>query len=472
MRYTINLDCKTHHISKDGSFPILLRVSLNGEQDYFNTGKRIDANHYDKEKKEVKRGIKGSSGYTSIIDKHKERIRGIIEDFDKKGEVISIARLKEIYIELNGSGKESKYFFDYVKKRIEWEKKNTQLKTLDNYVIQNNKLNEYKPKLSIHDIDEKFLTEYKAHIINVLGQAKNTSYHAMTFIRKYVRQLIKDGKLTKNPFDNFVVGKPFESELVYLEPDELRLLHDLYDSKRLLNVKQEKKSKYSKNFDLGKAYQNTLQHFLVACYTALRHSDIKTLNIYHINEEGITKRLVKGKQGEQPIIKIPMMDNFRSLINTSSSNGNVFESEVIGNGQTNKYLKEIMSIAGINKHITFHKARYTFAINSLILGMEITTLSEILGHSELETTQRYAKIVSVLLKRGMAKWNDFRKPKEPKKNQIDISCENCEELLISINGLNVIQQKKIKCLCPNCGNENFYLLDTKPEMNMELINFN
>jgi Zn finger protein HypA/HybF involved in hydrogenase expression len=85
---------------------------------------------------------------------------------------------------------------------------------------------------------------------------------------------------------------------------------------------------------------------------------------------------------------------------------------------------------------------------------------------------RYAKIVQSLRKQGMAKWNDFRKPKEIHKNQLDISCENCEELLISINGLNVIQQRKIKCLCPNCGNENFYFLDIKPEMNMELINFN
>ena len=458
MRYTINLDCKTHHISKDGSFPILLRVSLNGEQDYFNTGNRIDANHYDKEKNAVKRGIKGSSGYNSIIDKHKERIRTTIQEYDKKGEVISIARLKEIYNELNGSGKASKSFYDFVSNRIKWEKKNTQLKTLDNYTIQLEKLKKYKPKLSIHDIDEKFLAEYKAYIIKDLGHARNTSYHAMTFIRKYVRQLIKDGKLTKNPFDNFVVGKPFESELVYLEPEELKMLHDLYDSKRLLEVKQEKKSKYSKNFDLGKAYQNVLQYFLVSAYTGLRHSDIKTLNSSHIHEEEITKKLVKGKQGEQPIVKIPMMDNFRSLINMDSPNGNVFDGEVKDNAQTNKYLKEIMLFVGINKHITFHKARYTFAINSLLLGMNIETLSFLLGHSELVTTMRYAKIVQSLRKQGMAKWNDFRKVISSEE-KMDISCSNCSFILMTIFGKNILTQKKIQCACPNCEISSFYELN-------------
>jgi site-specific recombinase XerD len=458
MRYTINLDCKTHHISKDGSFPILLRVSLNGEKDYLNTGKRINFKHYDKENKEVKRGIKGSSGYNSIIDTHKERIRTIIEDFDKKGEVISMVRLKEAYNELNGSGKGSKCFYEFVTLRIEWEKKNTKLKTLKKYEFQLNKLKEYKPKLSYFDINDFFLDEYKAHLVDKLKQKQNTVYHSMTFIRKYVRRLIADGKLVKNPFDNYKVGKPFETELVYLEANELTILHDLYDSKKLLDVKQEKKSKYSKNFDLGKAYQNVLQYFLVSCYTGLRHSDIKTLNSNHIHEGEITKRLVKGKQGEQPIVNIPMMDNFRALMNLDNPNGNVFDDEVKENAQTNKYLKEIMLFAGISKHITFHKARYTFAINSLLLGMPIETLCYLMGHSELETTQRYAKIVQSLRKQGMAKWNDFRKV-PTSEEKIDISCSNCNNLLLSVFGKSILTQKKIQCDCPNCGINSFYALN-------------
>lgn len=465
MRYTINLDCKTHHISKDGSIPILLRVSLNGQQDYFNTGKRIKFEHYDQENKEVKRGIKGSSRYNAIIDTHKERIRSIIESFDRQGEVISITRLKEKYLTSNGSGKESKCFYVYVENRINWEHKNTNLKTLDKYENQLKKLKLYKPKLSYFDIDANFLQEYKAHILNVLKQQPNTAYHAMTFIKKYVKQLIKEGKLIKNPFDNFKVGKPFESELEYLELDELKMLHDLYDNNTLLEVQKEKKSKFSKNFDLGKAYQDVLQYFLVACYTGLRHSDIKTLTFEHINDDGITKRLVKGKQGEQPIVKIPMMDNFRALINIHNADS-VFNGEVKANSQTNKYLKDIMIIAGIKKHITFHKARYTFAINSLILGMDITTLSYLLGHSELETTLRYAKVVDALKNKEMAKWNDFRKDVKKLKNQIVIHCQNCRELLVNINGINVIQQKKIKCLCPNCGDENFYQLEPSFESNL------
>ena len=61
------------------------------------------------------------------------------------------------------------------------------------------------------------------------------------------------------------------------------------------------------------------------------------------------------------------------------------------NSQTNKSLKTIIGIAGINKHITFHCLRHTFAITALLLGIKIDVVSDILGHAELSTTQGYAK---------------------------------------------------------------------------------
>ncbi len=112
MRYTINLDCKTHYVSRDGKFPILLRVSLNGEHDYLNTGKRIKEAHYDKEKKSVKAGITGFSKLASFIDRQKLRVENIISDFDKKSTVPDFV-VKEnpldkgIYVEVTVSNEKS-----------------------------------------------------------------------------------------------------------------------------------------------------------------------------------------------------------------------------------------------------------------------------------------------------------------------------------------------------------------------------
>ncbi|WP_017730777.1 tyrosine-type recombinase/integrase [Nafulsella turpanensis] len=106
----------------------------------------------------------------------------------------------------------------------------------------------------------------------------------------------------------------------------------------------------------------------------------------------------------------------------------LFESAVQENGTTNNYLKEIMQIAGINKHITFHCARHTFAITSLILGLKLEVVSDILGHSEISTTQRYARIVDRLREKKMDKWDQL--VKEELGDNMKISCPDCDDVVL------------------------------------------
>ncbi len=458
MRHSVKLDCKTHHISKDGTIPLLLRVNLNGEQDYFNIGKRINAKFYDKKAKSLAEGTKGAGNYVTVINRHKVMIETIIDDFDKKGQIVSLSKVKDVYNEKNGVGN-SISFYDFVEKRIEWEKKHTLIKvnTFKNYEGNFTKLKKYRDKLSIHDIDVKFLEEYKSHILKTEEQSQNTAYHAMCFLRKYTKLLYQDGKISHYAFDTFKVGSPVESELVYLEPEELIALQDLYESEELLSVIKKKKSKYARDFKIGEKLQEVLRYFLVACYTGLRHSDIKTLKKHHIKGNDIVKQLIKGRKGFETTIKIPIEESCRSLLKTSNLAGLIFENPVMEDSQTNKYLMKIMEIAKIDKHITFHKARYTFAINSLLLGIPITVVSEILGHSELTTTQRYAKVVDNLKKQEMAKWNNLRSKKAIADNIEELSCSNCNTLIIKYQK-GVINQNTITCNCPNCNTSNFFEL--------------
>ena len=124
MRYTVNLDCKTHHVSRDGTIPVLLRVSINGVHDYFNIGKKIKAEHYDKKNRSIRSGITGHSVICSFIDRQKVRINNIICDFEKKGEVATIAKVKDIYEKETGKVK-SDSFYEYVEDTIKWERVNT-----------------------------------------------------------------------------------------------------------------------------------------------------------------------------------------------------------------------------------------------------------------------------------------------------------------------------------------------------------
>lgn len=465
MRYTINFDCKTHYVSKDGKIPMLLRVSLNGVHDYLNTGKRIKEAHYDKEKKTVRAGITGFSKISSFIDRQKARIEDIINDFDKKGEMPTISKIKNTYEQETGKVK-TKCFYEFVDGHIQWERANTQKSqdTLDNYVDQLNKLKKYRQKLSIHDIDPKFLLAYKFHIITSLGQANNTAYHAMCFLRKYTKILFDDGKISPYPFAKFKVGSPFEVDPEYLEPEELTRLHDLYDSMELLKIIKLAKSKHSKDFNIGERYQAVLRHFLIACYTGLRHSDMETLRKHHIKGKFIVKTLVKGREGRKKTVRIPIRKRLLTLLEINDSDGRLFSTPVMQTSQTNKYLEDIMEIAKINKHVTSHIARHSFSIISLLLGIKIEVVSDILGHSELTTTQRYARVVDRLRDQEMNKWDQLIQEEKMQDSYSEVICPSCENSLLKFEK-GLIKLNKLPCTCPYCATSFLFSINGSSEEN-------
>lgn len=450
MRYTVNLDCKTHFVSKNGDFPILLRISINGVHDYLNTGQKIKETQYDKENKIVKPQVSGSVKLKAFIDKQKVIVDEIINEFGQKGEIATLSKVKKLYEQQTGKVK-SDCFYEYVEETIKWERVNTSISvgTLDNYAGELKKLKQYRSTLTIHDIDKSFLQEYKSYILKTLNQKNNTAYHAMCFLRKYTKQLYKAGKITPYPFDSFQVGSPFEAELEYLEPEELTMLHDLYDSKKLLTIVKKYNSKFASDFSIGEKLQQVLRYFLVACYTGLRHSDIKTLKRENIKGRFIVKTLVKGREGRLKLVRIPIRKRLFSLLNMDNKSELIFENAVMEDSQTNKYLKEIMAIAEIHKHITFHIARHSFSIISLLLGIKIEVVSDILGHSELTTTQRYAKVVDRLREQEMDKWDKLIKEEQVNCDQYEIVCPNCENIIFKLPKL-VLRLSKLPCTCLFC----------------------
>lgn len=469
MRYTINLDCKTHSPKKDGTVPLLLRVSLNGKIIYINLGKFIKLTQYDQINKCVKTGSAGSTALTSFIDRQKVRIDTIISDYEKKGLPISVHKLREIYNQSSGKVK-SECFYEYASEEISEERRLNEISsdTLDTYDTEILKLKKFRTKLSVHDIDKKFLQDYKLFVLSTLGQANNTAYHSMCFLRKYTRKLFKDGRINKYPFDDFIVGKPFIGEPDYLEPEEINILQELYDSKALLSVIKKAKTKYAQDFAIGIKYQEVLRYYLAACYCGLRHSDIKTLRTSEIRDGFIVKQLRKGRLKRKKTVRIPIRKRLLALLTISKNDALAFDNPVMECNQTNRYLKAILEIAGINKHLAFHSSRHSFAINSLLLGIKIEVVSDILGHSELTTTQRYARVVDRLREKEMNKWDNMLVEEKPS-NTFDIVCTNCDTPILQLNK-NVINQKKINCICPSCKMSNFYDLD-KEEVNTKTIVF-
>lgn len=143
--------------------------------------------------------------------------------------------------------------------------------------------------------------------------------------------------------------------------------------------------------------------FVFSCFTGLAYVDLANFrpsDITTINE----RKWIKSQRAKTSVpINVMLLDIPLQLIekyqNDPRRNGMVFP--MISNQRMNSYLKEIGDICGINKNLTFHLARHTFATMTLSKGVPIESVSKMLGHTNIKTTQIYARITDKKIEHDM-----------------------------------------------------------------------
>jgi len=157
---------------------------------------------------------------------------------------------------------------------------------------------------------------------------------------------------------------------------------------------------------MGVFQSHLLRRWIFTCYTGLRYQDIKDLKFCdlkkenHLGKEKIMIRIKMHKTQDDVSISLP--HQAIALLGEGFQNQRVFK--VNANQVTNRYLKEISKEAGIDKVITFHCARHTFATISLSIGIRLEVVSKLLGHKDLKTTMIYTKIMDDMKIKYMEKW--------------------------------------------------------------------
>jgi len=224
---------------------------------------------------------------------------------------------------------------------------------------------------------ELFLRKHTL-IENQRQMENNTVMKHIERLKKMIKMAIRYEWLEKDPFVAFQ-QKFLHVERGYLTDDELKRIEEkTFTILRLQYVK-----------DL----------FIFSCYTGLAYIDVMHLTPEHI-QIGIDKELwlITSREKTDTSVKIPILPEAMEIINKYR---NDIKAQVqyrlfpnIANQKLNSYLKEIADICGITKNITFHLARHTFATTvTLTNGVPIETVSKMLGHTKISTTQIYAKVI-------------------------------------------------------------------------------
>ena len=146
--------------------------------------------------------------------------------------------------------------------------------------------------------------------------------------------------------------------------------------------------------------------FLFSCLTGLRWSDINKLDWSEISEFNGNMRITFNQKKTSNLQYLELSPQAYSLLNGFEQKGRVFQSLKYSAYMNVELLRWALA-AGISKHVTFHTGRHTFAVSLITQGVDIYTLSKLMGHSEVKTTQVYADIIDSVRKEAMHKIPDI-----------------------------------------------------------------
>lgn len=232
--------------------------------------------------------------------------------------------------------------------------------------------------LEIEKLDYDFIADYEFWMKAVRKCSHNTTMKYLSNFKKISLLCIKRGWLARDPFHAYKMTKHEVDRQALTGPELQAITNRDFGQGRLAQVR-----------DI----------FLFCCYTGLAYADVFKLKRSEIvdGSDGEKWIVIKRQKTDSPS-RIPLLPQALSIISAYDEHPQCIAQDrllpVLSNQKMNSYLKEISDLCGIKKQITFHLARHTFATTvTLTNGVPIESVSKMLGHRNIKTTQLYAKIV-------------------------------------------------------------------------------
>lgn len=243
-----------------------------------------------------------------------------------------------------------------------------------------------KDDMDIRKLDYEFISEFAFWLKSVHHCNHNSTVKYLSNFKKMVLHCVRNGWLKGDPFVEFKLTRK-EVVRTALTENELQTIAGKSFSIERLN--------YVRDI------------FLFSCYTGLAYIDVKKLR----QEEIVTgidgeKWIFTKRQKTETPSRIPLLPRALEIIKSYEDHPQCcnkgYVLPVLSNQKMNSYLKEIADSCSINKNLSFHIARHTFATTvTLSNGVPIETVSKMLGHKSLKQTQHYAKILDIKISEDM-----------------------------------------------------------------------
>lgn len=389
MRQTFSLlfFLKKRQNHMEGLHPIMVRITINGESTEVSTGqKSLIANWNIR----LHQCVGSSAKQTNLFLKSiRFRLNQIYYQQTLYGQMTTSKKVRDTF---TGADKKMHYLLslfelhnESIKKQVGISKSAT---TYRKYETTRKHLQGYLRTKCLEDIileniNHAFICGFEVYLRVTAHCAHNTTAKFLQFFKRIIILALNNGYIIKNPFSEYQI-KLQKVDRGYLTKEELqKIIEKNFDIKRLVLIR-----------DL----------FVFSSFTGLSYIDIKNLSkdhLYIAHDGNLWLRMNRNKSGETTNVRL--FDIPKSLISKYDNPNSTYLFPVPSNQKVNAYLKEIADVCGIHKNLTFHVARHTMATTvCLANGVPIESLSKVLGHTNIKTTQLYAKITDEKLSNDLA----------------------------------------------------------------------
>ena len=369
----------------NGLVPIYLRITIDGQRIEISTKRYVEPLKWSSEGGKMKGNSEEARNLNSFLDITKGSVYDYQKDLMQNCQLVNLENMRN---KLLGVDEKARMlvpiFLEHNRKMEALVGQEFSANTLIRYktsIKQTIEFLQWKYKVSdidIRKIDNEFITEFDFFLRSVHKCNNNTTVKYLKNFGKIIRICIANGWITQNPFANYK-PKVKEVERAYLNEDEIKTIsYKDFKIERLNLVK-----------DI----------FIFSCYTGLAYIDVKQLTKANIVIGIDGERWISThRQKTESPSNIPILPVAEGILLKYKGHPQCLNKDlllpILSNQKMNSYLKEIADVCGITKELTFHIARHTFATTvTLTNGVPIESVSKMLGHRNLKTTQHYAKIV-------------------------------------------------------------------------------
>lgn len=378
----------------DGLLPVFMKITIGGKRLVVMTKIFVKPTEWSGKNGKLKTNSEEARRVNKMLDAFKMRAFDYQRELMNEGKEVTLASMKAKWYGL--SLEKARMLMEVFKEHNEQMKAliNREFSplTFERYETSFRHTQEFmKWKYQIEDIDIKklnyeFISNYEFWLKSVRKCDHNTTVKYLSNFKKIVHICIKHGWLDRDPFVGFKMTKR-EVERPFLVEEELtRIIAEDFKMPRLRQVR-----------DI----------FIFCCYTGLAYADVKKLTREEITT-GIDgeKWIWTSRQKTDTTTRVPLLPRALEILDRYKDDPQCVNQgrllPVLSNQKMNNYLKEISDACEITKKMTFHTARHTFATTvTLSNGVPIETVSKMLGHRNLKTTQHYARILDLKVSEDM-----------------------------------------------------------------------